>query len=198
VSKRTIVPVEDLSADTKRFFDILNESSDLSVVLVATSYLDASLASMLHRYFIVSSVSDGLLDLHGSLGTISSRASLSYAPGLIGKSLYQALVKIIEIRNTFAHHHLEHDFEVSEIANLCSELRFMESLRGDADTPLDFEQHMQTSRDRFVLTAVMISQRLLLTALGVKRVPERSGTHDGWRRIVGRYSCSRIKLRESP
>ena len=172
MTKRSILAVEALSADTQKFFDVLNESSDLSVVLVTTSYLDASLASLLHRYFIVGAVSDSLLALDGPLGTVASRARLAYALGLIGKSLYQALAKIIEIRNAFAHHHLEHDFQAAEIADLCSELRFVEFLsQGNSDKPLGLEQHMQTSRDRFVLTAVMVSQRLLLAGLGVKRVP---------------------------
>ena len=67
--KRPILPVEDLSADTQKFFDVLNQSSDLGVVLVTASYLDASIGSLLHRFFQASAVSDKLLDIQGVLGT---------------------------------------------------------------------------------------------------------------------------------
>jgi DNA-binding MltR family transcriptional regulator len=169
--RRPILPVEDLSADTQKFFDVLNQSSDLGVVLVTASYLDASIGSLLHRHFQTSAVSDKLLDIQGPLGTISARADIAYALGLINKALYQDLLKMIEIRNAFAHHHLEQNFQVAAIGALCDELRYVFSLRaGATDQPLGFGEIARSSRDKFVISAVLISQQLLLRGLGVKRV----------------------------
>jgi DNA-binding MltR family transcriptional regulator len=171
MAKRTVLPVENLSQDTQRLFDVLNNSSDLGVVLVGTSYLDASLGSLLHRFFIAGSTSEKLLDVGGgAIGTYSARCDLSYVLGLIDKPLYQDLSTIGRIRNEFAHHHLEHDFEVPTMVTLCSELKYVESLR-DSTTgkPFGLEGLVSNTRGRFVLSLVMISQRLLLNGLSVKR-----------------------------
>src|SRR3989338_1829311 len=96
--KRIILPVENLSEDTSKFFDVLNESNDLAVVLVAASYIDASLAALLYRFFIESSVSDKLLDVQGgALGSFTSRCDAASALALITKPMSQDLIKIAEI-----------------------------------------------------------------------------------------------------
>ena len=41
--KRKLPELEALAEDTKGFFDVLNEGTDLSVALVRASYLDAAL-----------------------------------------------------------------------------------------------------------------------------------------------------------
>src|SRR5687768_16031576 len=104
--RRPILPPEHLSEDTQQFFDVLNGSSDLVVVLVAASYIDASLAALLHKFLVESSVSSKLLDPRGgALGTFAAKLDAAYALGLIDKPLYKDLCKIAEIRNEVAHHH---------------------------------------------------------------------------------------------
>jgi hypothetical protein len=49
VVKRKILPVEHLSKDSQKFFDVLNSEKDLPLILVAASYIDACLASILKR-----------------------------------------------------------------------------------------------------------------------------------------------------
>lgn len=165
-----MLPVENLSEDSKKLFDVLNKQDDLAVVMVTASYLDAALAAMLHRFFIESSISDRLLDVHGPVGTLSARADLCYALTLIDKFLYQDLVRILEIRNMMAHSHLAMDFTTREVARVCGKFSFVRSVV-DAGTngPPMLADYMYGPRNQFVLTAVMISQRLLLTGLGVKR-----------------------------
>jgi len=168
--KRIILPVENLSEDTSKFFDVLNESNDLAVVLVAASYIDASLAALLYRFFIESSVSDKLLDVQGgALGSFTSRCDAAYALALINKPMYQDLIKIAEIRNEFAHYHLALDFQAPNVSRLCGDLRYVNSLFGTTNDQNPFEKIMTKTRDRFVITVVMISQRLLVNGLGIKR-----------------------------
>ena len=53
MSKKIRIPeVETLSKESSHLYDVLNNESDLACVLIATSYLDYALASLLKRHFI--------------------------------------------------------------------------------------------------------------------------------------------------
>ncbi len=167
MAKRPILPPEVLSKDSEKFRAVLNaESSDLSVVLVATSYLDASLAGMLQKFFIESRTSDRLLDTRGPLGSFVARADAAYALGLISKPMYRCFIAVAEIRNEFAHHHTELTFSSPDVTNLCNGLNYID-VTGSPNHLL--RQFVTTPRDRFVITVVLVSQQLLVLALGVKR-----------------------------
>ncbi len=169
--KRDILPIEHLSGDIQKLLDVLNKEPDLSAILVATSYIDACLGSILERKFIESSISRQLLDgRSGALGTFAARSDICYVLGLIDKSLYKDLIKIAEIRNEVAHHHLALDFNFPSVEKLCGELAYVKSLKdGNSGKPLGLEKHMQGARSQFVMTTVIVSNRLLLTGLGLKR-----------------------------
>jgi DNA-binding MltR family transcriptional regulator len=171
MSKRTILPIENLSKDSQKLFDVLNEEKDLSVILIATSFIDACLGSILKNKLIKSSVIDKILDVRGGiLGTYSARADVCYTLGLINKPLYQDLTIIGSIRNGVAHHHLELDFDDPTIIEFCSKLSYVSTLKnGNTDESLGMEKYMEGPRNQFTITVVMISQRLLLIGLGVKR-----------------------------
>lgn len=176
--KRTILPVEALSADTQKFFDVLNAEPDFSVVVVSCAYLDACLGSILEKHPIQSEVSTKLLDARsGALGSFSARSDVCYALGLISKRIYQDLLVLAGLRNQFAHHHLMLDFDAAGISEMCTSLKYAETLeRWDMDNgELMFQSgQLDDARTRFVMTVVLISQRLLLIALGVKRI-EKAG-----------------------
>lgn len=172
MAKRTIIPPEGLSKDTQAFFDVLNQEPDFSVVVVAAAYLDASLAALLHRHFLESSVSDKLLASgSGALGTFAARADVSYVAGLISKPLYRDLTVFAEIRNRLAHHHLTMSFAEPELASLCAKLTYALTLKnGNLDEPMFEPGMLESPRVRYTISAVLISQRLLLSALGAERV----------------------------
>jgi DNA-binding MltR family transcriptional regulator len=172
MAKRSLFPVEVLSKDTQSFYDVLNNESDLGVVLVAASYIDASLGALLQRFLMESSVATKLLDVKsGPLGSLAPRADACYCLGLVDKWLYQDLLIIAEIRNQFAHHHLALSFAVPEVAQQCEKLAYVANLKnGNTNKPLLEPERLQHPRDKFVHTLVLISQRLLLTGLGAKRV----------------------------
>lgn len=172
MTKRTLVPVERLSDETQSFYDVLNNESDLPAVLITASYIDACLGAILKKFFLDNSTSANLLNPKvGSLGTFGSRSDACYCLGLIDKRIYQDLLVIAEIRNLFAHHHLALSFAVPEVAQQCERLSYVAQQRnGNTDVPLLDAKHLRTPRDRFVISAVIISQRLLLTGLGISRV----------------------------
>jgi DNA-binding MltR family transcriptional regulator len=169
VVKRKILPVEHLSKDSQKFFDVLNSEKDLPLILVAASYIDACLASILKRKLKKSSITDQLINIKGPIGTFSARADLCYALGLIQKNLYQDLATIAQLRNEVAHHHLELSFDDQSILELCNKLGYVASLKnGNSDEPLASEEWLKGPRNTFKITAVLISQRLLLIGLGIK------------------------------
>jgi DNA-binding MltR family transcriptional regulator len=174
LAKRPVLPAETLSADTQAFFDVLNNEEDFSVVVVSCAYLDACVASILEKHFLQNGASDRLLDSRsGALGSFAARADICYALGLIPKRIYQDIQVLTGLRNQVAHHHLKLSFASPAVAESCQSLKYAEMLeRWDrSDGELMFKAgQLDDTRNRFVMTVVLMSQRLLLIALGVKRV----------------------------
>lgn len=90
MTSRIPIQPEILSADGGRLYPLLNEGSDFTVVIVALSYLDACLTSLLSKYFRKSSISDELLDANkGALSTLTSKANVAYVLGLIDNRCFK-------------------------------------------------------------------------------------------------------------
>lgn len=166
--RRTPLPPETLSADTKHLYELLSEGADASVIIVAVSYVDACLASLLAKHLLESSVTDKLLNSQsGAIGSFGVRSDLAYSLGLIDKLMYQDLLVLAKLRNITAHHHFELSFASAEIARDCAELKYVATCFAVANAggPSMGDEWIAGPRDRFVLTATMIVDRLLLTAL---------------------------------
>lgn len=168
--KRELLPIEQLSSESRKLYDLVNSETDLAVIVVSASFLDACLGSIINKKLIESSVSMKLLNPQGgAIGSYSARADFCYALGLIEKTLYQDLIKIAEIRNEIAHYHLALSFDSEPIQKMCGDLSYLRSLKnGNTETPLGVWELLVRARDQFVVTAVMISNRLLITGLGIK------------------------------
>lgn len=172
MSRKKIYPIEDLSEDTKKLFDVLNEGNDLSCVLIGTSFLDETLRTLLQKYFIKSNTAKNLLNPQGALGTFGSRCDLAYSLTLINKKKYNDLKVIEEIRNLFAHSHLTKSFRDSEVITFTDKLTYCDILKGtgifqEIENPSP-EQIYTSSRSRFHLTIVLLSQELLVSGLSIK------------------------------
>jgi len=183
--KRQIPEVETLSEESKHLYDVLNTESDLACVLIATSYLDYALASLLKRHFIESSAVSKLLEPPGgALSTFAGRSDSAYCLGLINKGLYQNLETIGQIRNAFAHSYLELDLNDSEIANLVDS--FIPPII-DQSVIIDRDEVIRngpaqyllkgTTRDKFNMIVVLMVNRLLLTGLSTNH---REKQVKGW------------------
>jgi hypothetical protein len=169
LAKRKIIPIEHLSEDIKKLFDVMRNESDLPLILVAASYLDACLASILKRKLKESSVTNKLLEVNGPLGSFSTRSDLCYSLGLIPKKLYQDLQIIAQMRNETAHHHLELNFGDNKVSDLCSKLSYVASLKnGNTEEPLASPEWLEGPRNTFTISTALISQRLLLIGLSIR------------------------------
>lgn len=175
-AKRVFQP-EALSEDTQKFYDVLNDEPDHSVIIVGAAYLDACIGAMLAKFLIDgSSTVDKLLNPQGgAIGTFSARNDMCYALGLISETMHSDLSVVAEIRNQCAHHHLLKTFADDGIASACQKLSFAGSLlRWDGEEgPMIAPQHLADTKMRFTLNVVLMSQRILLDSLGIKHRQRR-------------------------
>lgn len=179
MAKRKPIPVQSLSSDLEKLYEVLNnERNDLPVVLIVASYLDECLASLLHNFMISGDTASSLLDpVAGAIGSFARRADLAYSLGLINKFAFDDLKKIGQIRNAFAHSHLEANFTVSTIRTLTEELIYRGVLDKEismnnlsvGDPPPTLSEFDTSPRNRFINTAVTLANHLLMWGLGVKR-----------------------------
>ena len=172
MSRKNIYPIKDLSKATKKLYDVLNESNDLSCVLIGTSFLDETLRSMLQKYLVKCNTAKNMLNPNGSLGTFSNRCDLTYCLALINKRRYKDLIIIQKIRNLFAHSHLEKSFGDKDVIALTDKLMYCDILKEtemfkEVENPTP-EQIQINSLERFKMTIALLSQELLLTGLSLK------------------------------
>ena len=177
MKRKPIPEVEQLSAESVRLYGVLNNESDLGCVLIASSYLDYALASLLKRLFVESKLVSKLLDPPaGSVSTFAARSALAYCLGLIPKGLYRNLETIANIRNAFAHSYLSVTLDSAEIAVLVDALippTLSQTIVLDKEVTHKGPQPMQlngTNRERFNIVAVLMVNRLLLTGLSTKHL----------------------------
>lgn len=170
MAKRQLVGAESLSEEANRFYKLLEDAEDATVIIVGVAYIDACVAALLARNLLKSSVTEKLLDARGgAIGSFSTRASLAYALRLITKSVYQDLQTLAELRNVVAHHHLALDFKATEVAKHCLALKCAAELQDhNTGKSLVDEKKIAIPRNRFVLTAVWIANVLLPAAMESK------------------------------
>ncbi len=165
--------LEELSEDTKKVYEVLNDESDLACVMIGTSYLAELLATILKVLFIETNVSEKILDpKRGAVGGFVTRADLAYCLGLIHKSAYQDLIKIAEIRNQFAHRHFALDFSETTVRKSCDELQAWRVLLlgkdGDLSDELTLGHAPTRARIQFNTSVVLLGTRIHLDALSKK------------------------------
>lgn len=167
MSKRPLLPPELLAGLTKELTAALSDDNDTAVVLVGAGYVDACIGSLLSEVLIDSSVSSKLLSAGtGLLGSFSARADLCYALGMISKLFYMDLCTMAEVRNTFAHHHLALSFVDPKVALLCSRLSFATSPESGFTLAPCYHRAFEHPKQRFVMSAIFLSQLLLRVARG--------------------------------
>lgn len=170
MAPKPIIPPEQLSEETRGLFELLNHETDLAVILIATSFMDACLKSILENHFLEGSTSERLLGHAGIAGTFSARSDLCYVLGLISKGWYNDLRKFGDIRNTVAHHRLQLSFDDEDIAAKCNELSVMKLM---GMTP-----EQMSPRTKFTLCVAMLANWLLITALQIKSKPKVTSPRD--------------------
>ena len=113
------------------FLDDLNKESARGAVLIAVSYLEGQLKSIIAAYLSPGRAAEILLDdVNGPLGTFGARSHAAAALGLITDREYQELKRLGKIRNEFAHRHRA-TFSDRTIIDRCRNLTFSAKDYGD-------------------------------------------------------------------
>lgn len=178
MKKNKIPPsIEELSKRSKELDKIINlEKSDLAKVLVATSFIDTTLSSLLNKFFINSKISNRIISNIGFLGNYQAKSDISYILGLISKPLYNNIVKIGEIRNKFAHDFKLTTFNDEEIEKLCMQIDYWDKIKKVEEFSIPksiksqlLESTLLSPKNRFTMNVVIITQHLLLIGLEIKK-----------------------------
>ena len=155
-------PPEQLSKEGEHLFKTLNEGPDIACVLVGAAALEQAVMSLLQKFLIEGNTSDGLFKNGSSLGDFFSCSRMAYCLGLITTDSFNNLKAIAEIRNLFAHSHLNIDFADDGIMKKCDSLVFPRPWS-------TWEGLAINSRSRFQFATVSLWSRLLLDALAMER-----------------------------
>jgi DNA-binding MltR family transcriptional regulator len=167
--------VDELHKQANSLIDILNHQTPIACVLVATSFIEQCLSTLLHSFTIEGDTSDQLCDYKkGVLKEMRSRATMCYCLGLFDTGLYNNLIAIGDIRNRFAHAHMELTFADAIVAKHCGKLVM--------DTPISFASNVpgrtpadtfadvgSTAQGRFVLIVFIVATKLVWLARDIKR-----------------------------
>ncbi len=174
MARKKSIPVEQLSEETQKLYDVLNEESDLACVLIGASFLDNALRSLLERFFIEDESVEGLFcQVNGPLSSFGNRSDLAHALGLISRKCHGDFKTIGKIRNKFAHAHLTLDFAKTDIMDLTDSLntwRLLEhtSLAGHSSETLSPAHLRRSTRNKFNLSIILLANKLLVDTLGLK------------------------------
>ena len=163
----------NLLKQQKAIKSLLSKESDLGGVLIATSFIDDCLKSLLHTHLLDDSkVAQKLLDSSsGVFGSFSVKNDVLYCLGSYGKKTYQDLNKTAEIRNIFAHHHLTANFKNNDVIKLCAELKspniYLEA-QVDKSNYGDLVVHFKSAKVCFIHTVASLSDSLLQTIISAE------------------------------
>ena len=167
--------IEALSQDSKKVFDVLNEQTDIAIVMIGAAWIDECVRTLLQEHFIKSQVTDKLLNpAGGALGNYSVRCDIAYGLKLINKRIYQNLNFIGQIRNNFAHTHISLGFDDQEIRDLCEQIStplksYFEQTDIEDESHPTQEQLTIRARNIFKLSIAFIGNQILLDSYAVRR-----------------------------
>lgn len=130
---------------------IIVDESDRGCVLVAASFLEQELGSLLSAFFVEGDEAKQLLRVDGPLGSFSSRIDASLALGLISRDVGRQLHLIRKIRNEFAHS-VEATFDNPGVRDRCRAL-----------SPSDDHEPLRTTFTSSFILLVFILHLLHLT-----------------------------------
>ncbi|WP_158628938.1 MltR family transcriptional regulator [Dyella choica] len=117
--------VRAMAEEVFNFRSLLNSETDRGAALMAGSFLDQKLTTLLKRRLVEDKkVSESAFDHAGPLGSFASRIDFSYLIGCLSKSAWRDLQLIRKVRNDFGHVAGPISFEDPAISQRCKALSF--------------------------------------------------------------------------
>lgn len=181
----------------------LTSESDRGCALLAASYLDGEIETLLKRHFVDEpNVVAEMLSPNGPIGSFSTRIDLAFLLGLIGSTARRDLQLIRKIRNDFGHCPHPLTFDEPSIAARCREMR-LTIVEKDARPRQHFTnavlgvtasihvahascQHLAPGHDTVLDEATKAKVRALVTRLLAELLGEHGDGEQGVRTLVTR------------
>lgn len=177
MAKKYSAPKQDeIRARWHGLFEAINHAEDMVCVIIATSYVDNTLALLLSTHFIESTLVDRLLDPNGGpIGTLMAKANVAYCLGLLTKEDRRNVELIGNIRNKFAHIIEDISFEDQGIQDHCDELN--DPFFSCPAPPFEHlvtiaeggARHRERSKMRFRLASVNLCTRITIAAASIQK-----------------------------
>ena len=171
--KKDLPHIDNLREEVQEFYFVLvEEKSDLAVVLISTSFIEDCLTVGLRNHLkksteLTERKLDNLFDDNfGLLSTLADKILMAYCMSIIDKNVYDNLDQIRKIRNKFAHSRLNISFGDEEISPMCKKLDYCQKPTPgikDKDDENPLIKLGKTPRLKFVITVVLITQKLLIS-----------------------------------
>jgi DNA-binding MltR family transcriptional regulator len=139
--------------DLAKFIEELRRETDRGLPLVAAALIDDRLAETLRAFFVDGPSAEKLIDAgNAPLGTLSSRAELCFALGLIDAYEHSEIALIRKVRNEFAHAKHGLNFSNDRVRSFCAQLQ--------SDLPTGAGYPLDDPRFRFMNASVAMVLRL--------------------------------------
>ncbi|HUQ70917.1 MAG TPA: hypothetical protein VM165_15420, partial [Planctomycetaceae bacterium] len=167
--------VENAKGKWLQLFAALKHDSATVCVVVSVAYVDHCLWALLGAYLAGDDAKIGILTHGGCVGDLSAKAKLAFCLGLISKGLFNRILLLCTIRNSFAHKLDVTSFDSPEVVEDCSKVQLPLGTRIDI-TATDEDDlrkimteclDMKTSRGRFTAVAAAICTHLAEATLKI-------------------------------
>lgn len=175
--KRARTP--DYDQYSRKFFEELEGESDRGAAVVGAAMLDDCLRELLEAFLInrpneVQKFLGSKTHWHAPLGTFSARIRGTYYLGLLPEEVYNDLMIVRNIRNTFAHGWRDLCFSSKEVRCECKKLKLVKSI--GSGMLLD-SAAKENKRSLFLITVSFLASMLKVTLLRLA-----SGTSKHWQK----------------
>jgi DNA-binding MltR family transcriptional regulator len=157
-------PTKSLPEDAAPIIDELRKQTDRGAAIIAATFLDNLLQIALERRFLHLSKDQhkALFGRMAPLSTFSAKIEIAYAAGLFGKSAYNNIQMIRNVRNKFAHKLERLHFDHPQIAKFIDDPQRKKAIIGSPSS----------RRDEFLITfALLIILLYGYTAEDIRLLP---------------------------
>lgn len=158
--------------------ELYSSANDRAVVILSVSFVEANLEALIVKAMrgdLTNTDRRRLFEGDGSLSRFSSKISVAYALGLIGRISRSDLDLIRFLRNEFAHSRMPFGFQTKEVIDFCTHLKIVD----DPQTQIPYAyltrspiedgmaaRDLTNAKTRFIATCHNLSYRLLVKTLG--------------------------------
>lgn len=168
MAEKNVPSLEDLLSRWIRLFESLSDDSEYVRAIVATSYVEHCLGTLLDKFMIEGRTAN--------LGNLDGRAHLAYSLGLISEGCKDSIKRLANIRNRFAHD-IDMSFDDPSVAPFCRDLYMLEGLAVEIPSVelvslVAKKNNLLTNSGKFTYAVISACAYLTEKARGIEHLPK--------------------------